>query len=229
MSDTHFMADNSMIPPLPADTMPTHFDGIGQPQSPNPMRQDFGIPKFFMKKVATLDADGNTSVSFREMVNIITPGDNKSTPTQKVTDWHRRMWPREYAAFKQGEEVQRSGWPISAWDEINEELAHHLKGMNVYTVEDIANMSDSNLRNIPMGRTLKNNALAFLRANNKRLSEEAWKKRDAEQRAQMENLETQNLELQKQLADVLSRLEDMGKDDDGEPAKKRGRPPKTTE
>lgn len=230
MTDTHYMADQSMIPPLPADISPQ----MGQPPAlpQGGQRPLNGVPKFYLKKKRVTNDDGSVTFKYVEWVDIITPGDNRSTPSQKVTDRHRNLWPTEYAAFRRGEEVARDGWPIDMWSYLNEQQVHALKAMNIFTVEDVAGLADSNLGHIPMGRTLKNQATAALRTKKEQDSVEAMRQKDELNQQAIKSLEDNNIELQRQLeimqAQMAAMVEAKGDEAEDTP-KRRGRPPKNSE
>lgn len=166
MPNAPYMLDPSQLPSLPQDG-PIYMPAQ-QPPPPgqlygNTQRPMDGIPQFEM--VPLLFADG--SYKNVEYVNIITPGDTKSMPRQKVSDTHRRKYAPWYKAWRDGLEMAPDGSPIEMWPLLTPAQVRELKAKNVFTVEHLANLSDANLQYIPMGATLKLKAVAWLKDKEK--------------------------------------------------------------
>lgn len=216
MPQNVFMADQAMIPPLPGDAP--------LPVMPNPSQNQrlaspFGVPRFEL--VPKLIAGTWQNV---EYVSIITPGDPKAMPRHKVTDAIRRMYPAEYKAFRDGMEMAPKGWPLEMWPVLNPAQVHHLKSLNIFTVEHIAQLADAHLHRIPMGRTLKNQAQAALRAKEESDGVES-------QRQQNELLKGSLAQMEDALAAMRAEMETLkAKATEPEPEKRRpGRPAKVAE
>lgn len=97
------------------------------------------------------------------MVEIITPGQNKSIPVHEVKDEHKRRWPGAYAAFKRGAEMPVKGTPLETWSYLRPAQVAMLKALNIMCVEDIRDASDSVLEKIGMGaREMQKLATRFL-------------------------------------------------------------------
>lgn len=185
-----------------------------------------GIPQFFVRRIKL----ENGQHEDREYVNIITPGDNKTVVTQKVTDRHREVFRPYYDLWKQGRQMEMSGTPIDMWPVIQPGLSRELKALNIFTVEQLRDISDANLTRIPMGRTLKEQARQFL--ENKATTDEI-SARNSEKQAQAEAMammERQMEEQRQQIARLTALLEQNAapKPEPDEPAKRGpGRPPKS--
>ena len=221
MSHT-FMADQSMIPPLPMEpdpaipAQPSNFtQGAPRPTS--------GVPKFKLVPMRI----GGTFANV-EYVDILTPGDPKATPCHKVTDIIRQMYPREYDAFRRGLEMAPDGWPLEMWPVLNPAQVYLLKSLNIFTVEQLSQVADSNLHRVPMGRTLRNQAQAALKAKTESDGVEAMRRKDEMNRDAIASLEASNAELMRQLADLSAKVN--GPAETAAPAKRGpGRPPKNVE
>jgi hypothetical protein len=159
-SNVH-MVDPSTIPGLPQG--PVAF-----PQQPPQPSQQFGqggntpqngIPLFEIVPVRYASGE-YVNV---EYVNILTPGDPKSVPRHKVTDIHRQMYKPWYDAWKQGQVMAPVGTPLEMWPILTPAMVHTLKAVNIFTVEQLAGVADSNIHRIPMGHDLKNKAVAWLK------------------------------------------------------------------
>lgn len=224
MTDS-FMTDASMIPPLPIDPAPQVLGDPGPAFNQGAQRPYGGIPRFYIQQKRLTADDGTVTFRSVEMVDIITPGDPKSTPTHKVTERIKQMYPREYDAFRKGIEAVPQGWPIDMWTYLNEQQVNHLKALNILTVEQIAELADSNLHRIPMGRTLKNQAVAALRTKKEHDSVEAMRQKEELNKHAIKSLEDANMELQRKLEALEAKF---SKDSDAPDEKKRGpgRPPK---
>ena len=101
----------------------------------------------------------------REFVEILIPGDRRSMAVEAVSDAHKVRWPKEYAAFRAGQEPPLEGTPLADWPNSSltrarvEELAY----FNIRTVEHLAQVNDAQLANLGMGaRALREAAAKFL-------------------------------------------------------------------
>lgn len=125
----------------------------------------------------------------REYVEIIIPGSRNERPVRRVQDEDKERWPREYAAFKRNQEETQEGTPLEQWPRMTRSRVHELKAVGVFSVEDLAALSDQNLANVgPDARELRDNAKAFLGSDD-----------DEKERlkARIEELESENEELRK--------------------------------
>lgn len=120
------------------------------------------------------------------MVDVITPGQKASTPRFEI----ERVWAEQsiralnltepsrksfrYDGFREQIEkfkadekaVDMAGTPLKQWPRIDRALAATLAAVNVYTVEQLAGISDQNLTYLGMGgRELREAARAFLQAS----------------------------------------------------------------
>ncbi len=156
-----FTLDPAMLPPLPDGPV---YMPAQQPAPPgqlygNSQRPNDGIPQFEM--VAVHKADG--TYANVEFVNILTPGDTKSMPRQKVTNYHRQKYAPWYDAWRRGLEMSPDGSPLEMWPMMTPAQVRELKAKNVFTVEQLANLADGNIQQIPMGATMKLKAIAWLK------------------------------------------------------------------
>lgn len=112
------------------------------------------VPKFFLHEQQDDLASarqGRPIFRSEERVEIIMPGNPLTRPVQRVTDEHRERWPKEYEAFKKGEEMSRDGTAIEFWPVLNRAMIRELKALEIYTVEQIAELSDLAVQRIGMG------------------------------------------------------------------------------
>jgi hypothetical protein len=108
------------------------------------------------------------------MVKIYTPGDKT-----KVVDRLARLtpeetsalgipadsarWPAQWAAYKQGQKAIQEGMPLTEWAKLNKQQVQEFNALNIYTVEQLSEVSDTALNGLGHGgRALRDAAIAFL-------------------------------------------------------------------
>lgn len=98
-----------------------------------------------------------------EKIRFLIPGDPTSSPERYATDDDRHKYADHYRKFSQQKEIAESGTPIEHWPILNSSQIATLKYLNIFTVEQIAELSDANLSNIGHGAsTLRDQAKAYL-------------------------------------------------------------------
>jgi hypothetical protein len=116
------------------------------------------IPRFH--KVAVPKGDGG--FFDEERVELLVPGDAKSSPVLVVTEKVKRDFPVQYKAWKDGEEVAQTGTPLELLVG-QSSLLFTLKAKHIHTVEQMAAVSDSQLEGIGLGaRELRERAKLIL-------------------------------------------------------------------
>lgn len=242
-----YALDGNQLPPLP--------DDVPMPQMPPPPfnpQQQFGmnggqrpadgIPKFFVKPVRLPDGK-YVNV---EMVEILTPGDPKARPVHKVTDGTRQRYAQYYQLWKNEQVMAPTGTPIEMWPRMTPALVHQLKAVNIFTVEQLSACADSNLGNIPFGKTLRNEAQTWLEAKKdadaiSKAAAETQAMRDGMQmleekhEAESKSLREDNADLRRKLDALLERMAAPGQaapapaETDATPRRGPGRSPKAAE
>ncbi len=100
-----------------------------------------------------------------EMVSILIPGDRRTEVVERVKNEHRERWPRQYEAFKKGQEAPAEGYPLAEWPPMTPSAVANMKVLNIRTVEQLAGVGDSALQNLgPGGFELRKKAQAWLQA-----------------------------------------------------------------
>lgn len=183
------------------------FDGAGPVALPT--RNQNIIPVFtnepFINEARSL-AEGRQVWDYREVVKFMIGGDPKSQPTQRVTEEIRRRFPEEYAAFKRGEEIAQSGTPLEMWPWLNTAQVRHLKFLNIFSVEQLAEAGENVINNIGMGgRTLVNQAQAWLETAKTGAAPVKLVEENSGLRAENERLTRQYDELSQRLASMEKR------------------------
>jgi hypothetical protein len=97
-----------------------------------------------------------------EYVSISSPGDKFNGPDRPATDYDRRRFSRQYAAFRANKTEQHVGTLLSKWPLIEAAQVEELKFFNVHTVEHLASMPDGNIPNVGNISHLKKQAADFL-------------------------------------------------------------------
>lgn len=155
-----------------------------------------GIPLF--EVVAVKDVTGQFQNV--EFVSIITPGDKNAMPRHKVTPTLIEMYRPWYEHWRKGLELAPSGTPLEMWPILTPAQVRELKVLNIFTVEQLKGIPDTALQNLPFGRTLRNQAVAWL---------DSKKEADLVEvtRAQNETLKQGMLMLEKQMQAMQQQLD----------------------
>lgn len=116
-------------------------------------------------------AEGRRCFKDREFIRIMIPGDRNPAadrPVQRTgtlpTDDVLRF-PKQYARFKQQIEQQaHDGTPLALWPQMPASLADELRYINIFTVEQLADLADTYVGKVPMGHKWKQKAQEFVQA-----------------------------------------------------------------
>lgn len=165
-------------------------------------------------------ATGKPHYDTRTMVKIYTPGDKT-----KVVDRLARLeadmgippdsvrWPAQWAAYQQGQKAVMHGTPLSEWAKLNKQQVQEFNAFNLWTVEQLAEVSDVALDGLGHGgRSLRDAAIAFLHQANDASFVTKLEEKHAEAMAEM----------QRQIAELRASVQ--GAED--EPRRGPGRPRK---
>lgn len=139
--------------------------------------------------------------------------------TKVVTDIHRKRWPKLYQDFLDRENTTEKieGTPLSEWPQINRSLAEEYKYHNIFTVEQLTQVSDANLVNGM--RSLREKAKVWLEAAELNVNAEKFAALEADNEA----AKKQNELLQKRLAALESQVEQESISTPARPAKRKRR------
>lgn len=195
------------------------FSDTAGGRNPMPTKTNVGvIPRFHVERQRIPDEfDPETGLpKYRtlELVDLLIPGDNKSAPTKRVTPEIKQMFASQYAAWKASgsapEAMIGNGLPLQHWPQIPRELAAGLAHANVFTVEQLAGLSDSQcqIRGTIGLRKYRDMAAAFV---------------DASKAAgPIAELTKQNELLEKQMALMTKQMDQMQENFEKEIQKARG-------
>lgn len=130
-----------------------------------PQQRDSTIPRFHMEAVedpVASAAQGRPIFFQQERVQFIQPG-NTNSPVEIVNENHRQRWPEQYAAFRKGEDWAVNGTPLEQWPFLRKVNVYELKALNIFTVEQCADLSDIACQNMGMGgMAIRTAAKAYL-------------------------------------------------------------------
>lgn len=102
----------------------------------------------------------------RDYITIMVPGDKDSVIERPATDMDRQRFPIHYAAFKQKQQQETvSGTPLKMATFISQAQAKELEYFHIFTVEQLAGMSDAQAQKIMGFQRLKQNAADYLTAS----------------------------------------------------------------
>jgi hypothetical protein len=117
-------------------------------------------------------------------VRIMIPGDKDNIIHRKVKDSDKQRWPRQWQAFEANQEQPLEGTPLAEWPGITRAQVEELAHFGCKTVEQLAQMPDSQAGKFMGVQMLRQKAQAYLtasaanapiqqlQAENKRLSDE---------------------------------------------------------
>lgn len=99
----------------------------------------------------------------QDFIIIVSPGQAKTEVRRKATDNDKATYSHEWAAYLQGKEQQQSGTPIELLPGLPAGMADSLKALYIYTIEQMAGLSDAGLQRVGMGGAeLRLKARAYL-------------------------------------------------------------------
>lgn len=94
---------------------------------------------------------------------IMTSGDSLSSANHPVDSGIKERFATEYEAWKtKGQAMTIRGTPLREWPSLNALLIADFEAAKFYSIEDIAEMSDTNVTRIMDGRVWRQKAIAWL-------------------------------------------------------------------
>lgn len=124
-----------------------------------------GRPIFEPKSFVELRHPGDRLYSFVDEIDEHGRSLAKRADGTPVSDYSERF-PRDFAAFKRGEERAAVGTPLEEWSALSRSRAAELKALNILTVEELADVQDGALDKMGMGaRAEREKARTFLAAS----------------------------------------------------------------
>lgn len=162
------------------------------------------FPRFFVdtiQDIAASEREGRPIYKEVERVQIVIPGNPHFSPVENVTLEHKERWPKAYEAFKKGLDPVTEGYPLKEWAKLTRSQVLELNALGIFSVEQLAAVSDHALQRIGLGaRVLREAAKAFL-------DEQYELAEFVKVSAENERLQGQLAELQKSHAETRQLLE----------------------
>src|SRR3954471_4647705 len=146
------------------------------------------IVGFYKKSVLNAAKSRDMGVPFhesRDFVKIQHPGETLNIVDRPVLDNDRHRWPRQWASYQQGVNQVPDGIPLSLLFPAAPHIVTMMRGYNIHTVEQLANLSGEAISTVGMGaQDWVNAAKRYMERADKGVNhhqhEEALRKRDVE-------------------------------------------------
>lgn len=95
-------------------------------------------------------------------VSIIFPGDKTKRTYRPASGEDKSRFALQWAAFEKGEAAIENGTPITQWNYLSKSQALELKHMGFWTVELLANATDTAISGLIAGNLIRSQAQTFL-------------------------------------------------------------------
>lgn len=151
--------------------------------------------------VAQSEIQGRQIWEDRDYAYVHQPGDTNPVRIEAFA-MHQRRWPKAWAAYQAGRTEIPDGTMLSILFPADPGIPLNLKTMGVHTIEQLAEVEDSLLHNIPFGGTLKQKAIKYMASAKgaegfNKLSGEL-----AQKDAEIRSLQMQMAEMQKRMSEL---------------------------
>lgn len=129
--------------------------------------------------------EGRPIFKSRAFIVKITPGDRLLRLERPKRAEDEQEFPREWEYFLKKQEVPINGTPLEAWPPVSKVQVAEMKALNIFTVEDLANLSDALVQKFMGGQVFRKKAREFLAAAKDAGYVEGLKDKLSEQDAQI--------------------------------------------
>jgi hypothetical protein len=149
------------------------------------------------------EKEGRPIFADKEFVRIFISGDKHTEVYREVTDNDKQRFSQAYKRFKEGAAAreQLTGTPLAQWPYLKPSQIKELEAVNIYTVEQLAALSDTVKQKIGMGSNeLVAAARAYLATAENSSAASAFA-------AENERLKDEVTRLQEQMREMASRFE----------------------
>lgn len=120
-------------------------------------------------------------------VRLVTPGDRNNAPVLVATDEHKNKYREAWKMFESNDHRQITGTPLTLLPGISKSQAKEAEHFNVYTIEQLANISDTAIMNMGIGfRDLRQRSQAYLSASKDRALENKLREENEALKAEMD-------------------------------------------
>lgn len=155
---------------------------------------------------AKSEAAGHAVYEDLVMVHVQQPGDMQPVSRAFRPDDAKR-WPDQWRAYQEGKAAPIDGTPLSILFPASPSMVKNLESVGIHTIEQLADVTDTGLGNIPMGLTLRDKAKAFLAARD---GADGFNRLQAQldrEREEKNSMKLQMQEMQTQLATLAAQRE----------------------
>jgi hypothetical protein len=136
---------------------------MSQTKSDDGLYVEFGMFPI-QNKVKTVE-EGRPIFDEVPFVKIMIPGDKDNIVHRKVKATDKQRWPRQWQAFENQQEQPLEGTPLVEWPGISRSQCEELAHFGIKTVEQLAQMADSNTQKFMGLVGLKHRAVEYLEAS----------------------------------------------------------------
>jgi hypothetical protein len=119
-------------------------------------------------------------------IRIHVPGDKTTVIEEPVNEEHKQRFASRWDKFEKGLSQAPDGTPVEEWPQVTRSQAAEFKALNIFTVEQLANLSDALIGKFMGGGAMRLKAQTFLAT--------------AKDTAEAQRLATENAELNGRLA-----------------------------
>ena len=151
-----------------------------------------------MKDKEASEREGRPIFKDVEFVDIRVPGKKNGSVCRPARTSDVERFPEHYRRFKERIAEPEEGTPLTEWPPVGRSTVEQLKFLNIKTVEQLAEMSDSSATQIMGGNTLKQKAKDFLSYST-----------DVKAKTQAKELERENQQLKDEMAELQEQMREM--------------------
>lgn len=176
----------------------------------NPYAGDDKVPVKFeiqpwQDDAATLEA-GRPIFRDTEFIRIYKSKD--MVRVRPVEERDKQRWPRQYAAWKNtgANEPGMTGTPLAHLPMISPATAEELRYFKVFTIEQLAGLSDANAINIPGVQRLKQQAATFMMVAKENAPFQQMQDALASRDVKIESQDSEIATLRRELAELAARM-----------------------
>ena len=147
-----------------------------------------------------------------DMITIMTPGNKLGIVKRKVTEQDKRRFAAKYKEYKElsSDSESISGTRLEDWPGATRSIVAELRHLHIRTVEQLANVSDSNAQGVMGMQMLKQKARDWLENNSNS------DKQLAEARKEMEEMKAQMAEMMGMIEEKTNPDNDASENEDQE-------------
>lgn len=144
-----------------------------------------------------------------DYITIYVPGDSTLTVVAEVREDHKARFPIQWAHYqnKHKDDPRNTGTPISQWPMVTPAMAEELRAMKFFTVESIAQASDSQLSNLGMKAGM--NPLTFRSRAQNYLKVAADESLSSKQDEQIRRLQEENTSIRAETDAKLAAMQEQ--------------------